>query len=127
MTLAQVYSTVGLDPPPDVECWKTDVLVFVQLQQDEEEAGWKIASHAAYVLSKYGRGAATKLARESGVSARYVRGLSTTAQAFPESQRNPALSMTHHRIAAQTESPKVWLKRAEEKKWSAGNGGSHKG
>ncbi|HUW65300.1 MAG TPA: hypothetical protein VMW83_11540 [Spirochaetia bacterium] len=118
MTLPQVYSAIGLDPPPDMECWKVDVLVFVQLQKDEEESGWKIAGHAAYVLGKYGRGAATKLARESGVSARYIRGLAATARAFPETLRHPALTMTHHRIAAQTESPKVWLKRATEKKWS---------
>ncbi|MDA8335367.1 MAG: HNH endonuclease signature motif containing protein [Peptococcaceae bacterium] len=118
LTLAQVYSACGLDPPPELECWKKDVLVFAQLQKDEEESGWKIATHAAYMLGKYGQGAATKLARESGVSARYIRGLAGTARVFPGALRNPALSMTHHRIAAQTESPRLWLKRAAEEKWS---------
>ncbi|HUW65527.1 MAG TPA: hypothetical protein VMW83_12710 [Spirochaetia bacterium] len=114
MTLA--YSAVGLDSPP--ESWKTDVLVFVQLQQDEEESGWKIAGHAAYMVGKYGRGTAAKLAGEVGVSASYIRSLAVTVRAFPEDQRNPALTIPHHRIAAQTEFPRVWLKRADEKKWS---------
>jgi len=118
MTLAQVYAAVGLDSPPDIECWKEDVSVFLQLQQDEEDSGWKIATQAAYMLAKYGRGAATKLARETGVSASYIRCLAVTVRAFPEGIRNPALTTTHHRIAAQTESPKVWLQRAAENKWS---------
>jgi hypothetical protein len=118
MTLAEVYSAVGLDSPPDIESWETDVLLFVQLQQDEQESVWKIAAHAAYMLGKYGRGAATELARDARVSANYIRSIATTARAFPESQRNHELTMTHHRIAAQTESPKIWLKRAAEKKWS---------
>jgi len=74
--------------------------------------------HAAYMLSKYGRGAATKLAREVGVSASYVRSLAATARVFPKAQRNPQLTMTHHRIAAQTKTPKIWLKRAAERNWS---------
>ena len=28
------------------------------------------------------------------------------------------MTITHHRIAAQTKAPKVWLKRAAERKWS---------
>ncbi len=56
MTLTQVYSDCGLDPPPDIECWKADVFLFVQLHKNEEESGWKIAGHSAYMLSKYGRG-----------------------------------------------------------------------
>ncbi len=118
MTLSQVYAAVGLDPPPDMELWKMDVHVFMQLHKDEEEAGWKIAEHAPHMLAKYGRGAATKLAREAGASASYIRSLAVTARAFPDALRNPALTIGHHRIAAQTKSPKVWLKRAAEKKWS---------
>jgi hypothetical protein len=48
----------------------------------------------------------------------YIRGVAAAARAFPEDLRNPALSLTHHRIAAQTANPKIWLKRAAEKKWS---------
>jgi hypothetical protein len=88
MTLSQVYAAVGLDPPPDGECWKTDVLAFVQLRKDEEESGWKIAGHTAYMLGNYGRGATTKLARKAGASARYIRSLAVAARAFPEAMRN---------------------------------------
>ncbi|MDA8335928.1 MAG: HNH endonuclease signature motif containing protein [Peptococcaceae bacterium] len=118
MTLTQVYSACGLNPPPHEECWKADVFLFVQLHKTEEVSGWKIAEHAAHMLSKYGRGAATKLAREARVSPMYIRGVAAAARAFPEDLRNPALSLTHHRIAAQTANPKIWLKRAAEKKWS---------
>jgi hypothetical protein len=52
------------------------------------------------------------------VSASYIRSLAATAKAFPEAVRNPSLTMGHHRIAAQTESPKVWLKRAADRHWS---------
>jgi hypothetical protein len=56
------------------------------------------------------------LARETGVSASYIRSLAVTVRAFPEGIRNPALSTTHHRIAAQTGNPKDWLQRATDKK-----------
>lgn len=52
------------------------------------------------------------------MSPRYIRGVAAAARAFPEDLRNPALSLTHHRVAAQTANPKIWLKRAAEKKWS---------
>ncbi|HUW65531.1 MAG TPA: hypothetical protein VMW83_12735 [Spirochaetia bacterium] len=99
-------------------CEKCGGPMNVLLQQDEQESGWKIAAHAAYILGKYERGAATKLAREARVSANYIRSLAATARTFPEAQRNHELTITHHRIAAQTGDPKVWLKRAAEKKWS---------
>jgi hypothetical protein len=33
IALAQVYSAVGLDPPPDIETWQAEVLLFVQLRK----------------------------------------------------------------------------------------------
>lgn len=126
--LAQVYQVVGLalpgdaerdTPPPPVtemdpaeNSWEIDVSVFVQIQQDEESSNWKKAEHAARMLQKYGRGTASKLASEVGVSASYIRGLAAMAKAFPEDQRDMGLSLSHHMAAAQTETPQTWLDRA---------------
>ena len=52
------------------------------------------------------------------MSASYIRGLAAMARAFPEDQRDPALSLSHHRIAAVTETPPAWLDKAADREWS---------
>lgn len=60
-----------------------------------------------------------ELARASGLSPAEIRELAKTCQAFPDPEhREPSLSFYHHRIAANTDNPHEWIKKAKEAGWS---------
>lgn len=59
------------------------------------------------------------IASQSGRSTAYVRLHLRTYRAFrDESTRNPFLSWTHHRIAAETDDPAGWIEKAAEEQMS---------
>lgn len=92
--------------------YEADLAVFLQLVENERDNLWAEADWALHMTATYGRKTATMLATDAGLSAAYVRQLVATAKAFPEDTRAKDISFSHHKIAAMTENPEVWLQRA---------------
>lgn len=59
------------------------------------------------------------ISSQTGDSPAQIRELVKTYRAFPdESMRVPELSWYHHRLAANTNDPAEWIKRAADNQWS---------
>lgn len=59
------------------------------------------------------------ISSQTGDSPAQIRELVKTYRAFPEeSLRVPELSWYHHRLAANTDDPAEWIKRAADNQWS---------
>lgn len=96
-------------PAPSYE---SDLAVFMQLLEGERENLWAQADWALHMTATYGRKTAKTLAADSGLSASYVRQLVATAKVFPDDSRAQDLRFTHHRMAAMTTEPEMWLQHA---------------
>lgn len=93
--------------------FESDLAIFVQLREQEEESIWAQAAWAAQMAQRWGRETARLIAGGVGLSAGYVRQLIATANTFPDPDLRAAdLHFSHHRIAAMTDDPDHWLQVA---------------
>lgn len=94
------------------------IQICVTLKQAKEDNQWGLGA-ACFALTEGFGCSAGQVAAWLGCSAAQVRELVKTYRAFPdESTRVPTLSWRHHRLAAGTPEPEMWIAMAADNDWS---------
>jgi len=93
------------------------IQMYINLEERERECRWakgQLLDLMVKMSVKIGW-----IASQVGTSRAQIRELIKTYRAFPEEKdRNPELSWMHHRIAANSKSPKEWIDMAADKQLS---------
>ena len=77
-----------------------------------QDPKWVLADHALEMTRRFGRSAAAKMAKETGLSPAYIRMLAKTAETFLPSKRDPAVSFSQHRCVLTHDQPIEALRQA---------------
>lgn len=131
VTVAEIYTAIGIPIPDNIEeleAIATDsdtamasiedlVTMLVDTEQQTDEIRFlqgQIIDELTIRGTKY-----SWIASQVAKSAAWVRTAHKTFLAFPtEESRSPALTWTHHKIAAATDSPRRWIETAADQEMS---------
>lgn len=131
VTVAEIYTAIGIPIPDNIEeleaiAADSDtamasiedlVTMLVDTEQQTDEIRFlqgQIIDELTIRGTKY-----SWIASQVAKSAAWVRTAHKTFLAFPtEESRSPALTWTHHKIAAATDSPRRWIETAADQEMS---------
>lgn len=91
---------------------------YINILEEVDDTHWQRGEILVVLIDGMGQ-KPSWIASQVGTSAAQIRELAKTYRAFPdEANRVKDLSWFHHRLAANTDNPSLWIQRAIENGWS---------